>query len=97
MKGREGRGYLFLGNAEGKIGDVNEILLNDSNIRKILPANLVLLLSLLLLLLLPGKLLRDSAIITSICEGMKKIRRNAGADTQGGRQERWRTLQRWEG
>ena len=60
------RGYLFLGNAEGKIGDVNEILLNDSNVRKILPANLVLLLSLLLLLLLPGKLLRDSAIITKI-------------------------------
>jgi hypothetical protein len=62
----EGRGYLFLGNTEGKIGDVNEILLNDSNVRKILPADLVLLLSLLLLLLLPGELLRDSAIITRI-------------------------------
>jgi len=66
MKGRaqERGGYLFLGNTEGKIGDVNEILLNDSNVRKILPADLVLLLSLLLLLLLPGELLRDSAIIT---------------------------------
>jgi hypothetical protein len=88
----EGQGtYLFLGNTEGKIGDVNEILLNDSDVGEVLPAHLVLLLSPLLLLLLARDLLRNSAIslfaTSSICaKDPRKLadKRETGAQWEGG-------------